>query len=473
MKVLFANPPWKSQEGRYGVRAGSRWPFTMPAAGPDSLPYIPFPFFLAYGAALLEARSDAQVLAVDAIAEGLDEAGYARRVAAFAPDVILAESSQASLSCDIRHAVDARKALPGVVYILAGPQASTTPEAILGSHPEVAYCLVGEYEWTMLDLVTAMERPGFTPSGIPGLAWRDDQGAPRVNPRRLPGDLSELPWPAYRHFPMHKYKDYFCGIAGPMVNMVASRGCPHRCSFCLWPEVMYGGHTYRVRDVADVADEMAFLVDTYGFRTVYFDDDTFNLGKQRILRLTEEIRLRGIGVDLAVMARADAMDEDMLRALRGVGLVAVKYGLESASPDILERCGKGLDLEVAKSNIRFTKSLGIKVHLTFTVGLPGETRQTIEDSIRLALELDTESIQVSLATPFPGTPLHEYVRSRGYLSSDREDLFDGSHQCVARTEELSCREIEEGFKAFQAAWKEHRQAKERASAQDQPVHPLL
>jgi len=473
VNVLFANPPWKKEEGRYGVRAGSRWPFTMPASGPDCLPYVPFPFFLAYGAALLAARSDARVLAVDAIAEGLDDAGYDRRVASFAPDIIVAETSQASFPQDIRHAAKAREMLPGVCYVLAGPQASVAPEAILNRYPEVAYCLVGEYEWTALDLVTALSGPDFTPSRIAGLAWRDGQGAPRVNPRRELGPLSELPWPDYRQFPMDRYKDYFCGISGLMVNMVASRGCPHRCSFCLWPEVMYGGHAYRVRDVADVADEMAFLVATYGFKTVYFDDDTFNLGKKRILRLAEEIRNRQTRVDLAIMARADSMDEEMLAALRGVGLVAVKYGLESASPDILKRCGKGLDLEAAKRMIRFTKSLGVKVHLTFTVGLPGETRQTIEDSIRLALELDTESIQVSLATPFPGTPFYAYVASHGYLASSQGDLFDGSHCCVARTEALSCREIEEGFREFQAAWKAHRQSKERASAPDQPVHPLL
>jgi len=466
MKVLFANPPWKKHEGRYGVRAGSRWPFTMPALGPDRLPYIPFPFFLAYAAALLEERGNAEVLAIDAIAEGLEDSAYEERVARFAPDVIVAETSQASLSQDIAHAARARESLPSVTYVLAGPQASVAPLTILASHPEVAFCLVGEYEWTALELVCALSWPDFDPSRIAGLAWRAPDGSPRVNPRRELGALADLPWPAYRHFPMTRYKDYFCGISGLMVNMVASRGCPHHCSFCLWPEVMYGGHAYRVRDAADVADEMAFLVETYGFKTVYFDDDTFNLGKKRILQLTREIKKRGIDVDLAVMARADSMDEEMLTALKDVGLVAVKYGLESASPDILKRCGKGLDLEAAKKMILFTKSLGVKVHLTFTVGLPGETRQTMEDSTRLALELDCDSIQVSLATPFPGTPLHAYVESQGFLSSSQGDLFDGSSRCVARTEALTCQEIEEGFAAFHDAWKKHRQEKERASARD-------
>ncbi|GAB6038228.1 radical SAM protein [Fundidesulfovibrio butyratiphilus] len=464
MKVLFANPPWKKAEGRFGVRAGSRWPFTMPTRDETTLPYIPFPFFLAYAAALAEERSDAEVLAVDAIAEGLTVQAYRKRVEDFAPDVLIAETALASFDHDLAHARAAKAALPGVVSVLAGPQASVDPAALLAKHPEADFCLVGEYEWTALELIEGLSRPGFDPSAVAGLAWRDASGSPRVNARRALGDLADLPWPAYRHFPMTRYKDYFCGISGLMVNMVASRGCPHRCSFCLWPEVMYGGHAYRVRDPRDVADEMAHLVATYGFKTVYFDDDTFNIGKRRVLALAEEIRLRGIEADLAVMARADSMDGEMLDALRAAGLVAVKYGVESASPDILARCGKGLDLEAAKRTIRHTRSLGVKTHLTFTLGLPGETVRTMGDSLRLALELDPDSLQVSLATPFPGTPFHAFAVANGFLEADRVDLFDGSNRATVRTEALTSRELEQGLRVFQETWKAHRQAKERTRA---------
>ena len=462
MKVLLANPPWKKDARRYGVRAGSRWPFTMPASAPDTVGYLPFPFFLAYGTALLEARSKAEVAAVDAIGEGLTEEQYLERLAALAPDIIMAETSRASFPQDLHHAVTAKDLLPEVTYVMAGPQASVAPQDILSRHPEVDYCFAGEYEWTLLDFVNTRLDGKFSPEAMPGLAWRDKQGSARVNARRPLGDLAELPWPAYKHFPMLRYRDYFCGIPAPMVNMVASRGCPFKCSFCLWPEVMYGGHKYRTREPADVADEMAFLVDTYGFKTVYFDDDTFNIGRDRIIELAGEIRRRDRDISLAVMARADTMDDDMLLALKGAGLTAIKYGLESASQAIIDRCGKGLDIEKAKRMIRFTQDMGVKVHLTFTVGLPGETEKSIEDSINLARELDTESIQISLATPFPGTPFYAQIQAEGHLLATDEELFDGSHRCVTRTEALSASQIEEGYQRFHAAWNEHRQHREEA-----------
>lgn len=456
MKVLLVNPPWRQGEGRYGVRAGSRWPFTLETDDPRRMPYLPFPFFLAYAAALLEARSRADVTALDAIAEGLTEAEYAARLADIAPDVIVAECAQASFGQDLRHARAAKAALPGVRYVLAGPQASVGPKALLAAHPEIDCCLVGEYEWTLLEYVNALSGPHFDPARIAGLAWRDALGIPRQNPRRPLGDLAELPWPAYGHFPMLRYHDYFGGIPAPMVNMVGSRGCPFHCSFCLWPELLYGGRRYRGRDPRDVADEMAFLVDTYGFKSVYFDDDTFNIGQSRIIALAEEIRQRDRDACLAVMARADTMDEAMLDALIAAGLRAVKYGLESASQDILDRCGKGLDVNKAVRMIRHTMDRGVKVHLTFTVGLPGETRETIEDSLRLALALDADSIQISLATPFPGTAFHADVAGRGHLAASAAADFDGSRRAVVRTETLTTEEVEAGFKRFQETWAAHR-----------------
>ncbi len=456
MKVLLVNPPWKKAEGVFGVRAGSRWPFTVPAASAAALPYVPFPFFLAYAAALLERESGLTVSAIDAIAEGLEERAYLDRVAAFAPDVILAETATASWTEDARLARAVKELAPEARLFLAGPHVSSFADKALASVLEVEACLVGEYEWTLRDLIRVLREHDRVPEDMPGLAVRDGSGGVRVNPRRALGDLDELPWPAWHHFPMLNYKDYFCSFPRPMVNMVASRGCPFRCNFCLWPEVMYGGHAYRVRQMSDVVDEMAALVTRYGFKTFYFDDDTFNIGKARLLEFASLVRARKLDVSLAVMARADTMDAETLAALKAAGLHAIKYGVESGSQRVLDLAGKSLDLATVRRTVADTKALGVKVHLTFTVGLRGETLESLRQTRELALELAPDSLQLSYATPFPGTRYHKYARENGFLLTDDETLFDGAQGCVVRTEDLEATEVEAGFHAFRAAWEDFR-----------------
>ena len=459
MRILLANPPWRKSTGAYGVRAGSRWPFTMSAPGPKDLKYIPFPFFLAYAAALLEKIDGADVLAIDAIAEGLSEEEYRHRVRAFEPQLVVAETSTASFAVDMEHVSWIKGEFSGCMAAIAGPHATSTSRDVLSQYPQVDYCFIGEYEATLQSMVVGILAGSFVPEQCKGIAYRKN-GNIVVNPRRALIMLNDLPWPAYHYFPMHNYRDYFCDIPAPMVHMVASRGCPYTCDFCLWPKVMYGGNLYRCRSMYDVADEMEFLIGGYGFRTVYFDDDTFNIGRSRLLMFCNEILRRGIKTNIAMMARADTMDKLTLGKLVEAGLCAAKFGVESGSQQILDACDKKLDLEMVKHTVRFAKELGIRVHLTFTVGLRGETWNTIRQSIDLALELDPYSIQVSIATPFPGTEFYRYAEKNGHLIASGSESFDGNTSCVIRTDELSSQQVEEGFHAFKRAWDDH---KERCS----------
>lgn len=460
MKVLLTNPPWKKSDERFGVRAGSRWPFTQRAKKSKALNYIPFPFFLAYAAALLEKERGLEVKAIDAIAEGLTDDEYFEKLLSFRPDLILAETSAASFSEDLHYAEESKSLLgDNIIYVLAGPHVTIFPEETLAENPTVDCCLLGEYEWTFRELVLFFKSGHIVPENIKGLAYRNSAGKIIVNERRPLGDIKELPMPAWHHFPMMNYKDYFCGIPAPMANMLASRGCPYRCSFCLWPDVMYGSHSYRTRETESIVDEMEYLVKKYGFKTIYFDDDTFNIGKHRILEICSEIKKRGLKVCWAVMARADTMDEEIIVAMKEAGLCAVKYGVETGSQHILDLTGKKLNLDKVKNIVKSTKNAGIKVHLTFTVGLPGETHKTIRKSIAFALALDPDSIQLSLATPFPGTRYYNEALEKGYLLQENSSLYDGALTCVVRTDELTVKEIEGGFEKFKKAWLFHKMKK--------------
>jgi len=457
MRIILGNPPWRIGN-RLGVRAGSRWPFTMEVTDGTRLPpYIPFPFFLAYAAAVLE-RERFPVMLIDGIAEGLTEEEYLAKAAAFNPDLVLHETSTASIATDLRIAQKIKEAAYARVA-LAGPHVSVLTERILKENAFVDFILLGEYELTLLDLCAHLMNA--TPLGeVNGLSFRKPDGTIQTNPRRPSlKDLDSLPWPVRHFLPMERYRDAFCDMPHPMLQMWASRGCPYKCIFCLWPDVMYGDHEYRTRDPKNVVDEVEYCQKKYGFKSFYFDDDTFNLGKARIITLCREIKKRNLGIPWAAMCRADAIDEEMLRQMKDAGLIAVKYGIESASQRIVNASGKKLDLKKAEKAIELARKLGIRFHLTFTFGLPGETSETIKKTIDYALEKDPDCLQFSLATPFPGTEYHERLKKTGNIVAGSWEEYDGSGRSVIQTEHLSREDLEHWLSEAYRLWGEHQNKK--------------
>lgn len=450
MRVFLGNPPW-SKPGFYGIRAGSRWPHFEH----ESSRYMPFPFQLAYAAALIEAGGF-KVAMVDGCAERMSDEEYLRRLSDFAPDLIIHEISTISITQD-RRIIDAiRQRLGrGPKIAVCGLHVYAFEPDFLDQHPQIDFSMIGEYELTALELARCLSS-GRSPSGVDGLVYRDLQGTARANARRpLINDLDSLPWPARHLLPMDRYHDTPGGIPEPSVQMWSSRGCPFRCIFCAWPQIVYGSHAYRVRDPIKVVDEMEYLVREKGFKSVYFDDDTFNIGKKRVLAICDDIIRRKIGVPWAIMARADLMDEEMLKALKAAGLHSLKYGVESVDRGILDRCGKQMDINKTEAMIRATRRLGILYHLTFTFGLPGETRETVRRSLDWCLEMDPDTVQFSLTTPFPGSRFYDELKRQGRIVSENWEEYDGYFHCVVTTERLSARELEELRNEAVRKWDEH------------------
>jgi radical SAM superfamily enzyme YgiQ (UPF0313 family) len=292
-------------------------------------------------------------------------------------------------------------------------------------------------------------------SGILGITYREN-GKARINPPMpLHMNLDDMPWPARHFLPMKNYNDTFAGLPAPNVQVWASRGCPFTCIFCNWPQSMYGGHSYRVRDFKDVISEIEWLIKEYGFKAFYFDDDTFNIGKERIINLSNEIAKRGIKVPWAVMARADTTDYEVLKAMKDAGLYAIKFGVESGDQKILETSGKKLDLSKVIESTAQAKQLGIKVHLTFTFGLPGETKDSIKKTIAFAKKLNPDSTQFSIVTPFPGTPYFEQLKSKNLITTYDWDKYDGANNAVIRTEALSEKDLLYWFDRANREWNQH------------------
>ena len=433
MRIILLNLPWR-KNNRWGVRAGSRWPFTSEPEEGNYIKYIPFPFFLAHAASLLKSKNN-DIKLIDAIAQELDEQRVADEIDVYNPSIVVIETSTPSFDNDIRFACQIKRRIFNSSIVLCGPHATTYAKDILRRDDVVDYILMGEYEYTLLDLVNRLKKPGNLKTVL-GLAFRNKHAVVINKPRPTIKNLDDLPWPEREESVIYKYNDGFAGLPVPNVQMYSSRGCPFHCIFCLWPQVLYGEHKYRKRSPVKVVEEMAWLINKLNFKAVYFDDDVFNIDKIHVTNICEEIMKRKIKTPWAVMARADLMDEKLLSLMSNAGLYAVKYGVESANNKVLRLCKKNLNLVNAERMIKYTKKIGIKVHLTFCLGLPGETKQSIQDTVNFIAETKPDSLQFSLATPFPGTNYFRYLeKNEGVLSRNWSD-YDGNNKYFGGAKEL-------------------------------------
>src|SRR5438552_680628 len=213
---------------------------------------------------------------------------------------------------------------------------------------------------------------------------------------------------------------YFIGyLLHPSVSLYTGRGCRSRCTFCLWPQTV-GGHRYRTRSVEHVVSEIAQARRHFPqVKEYFFDDDTFTDDLPRAEAIARG--LGRLGVTWSCKAKAN-VPASTLKVLRDNGLRLLLVGYDSGSQAILNNVKKGVRLDLAREFTRNAKALGIKIHGTFIMGLPGETRETIEETITFARQIDPDSLQVSLAAPYPGTALYQEALEHGWL--ERDELVD-------------------------------------------------
>jgi radical SAM superfamily enzyme YgiQ (UPF0313 family) len=266
-------------------------------------------------------------------------------------------------------------------------------------------------------------------------------------------NMDALPWVADVYKRDLQIEKYFIGyLMHPYVSLYTGRGCPAQCTFCLWPQTI-GGHKYRVRSPQNVADEMAYMKKLFPqVREFFFDDDTFTANLPRAREIAK--KLAPLGLTWSCNSRAN-LDADTIKFFKDSGLRLFLVGYESGNEQILKNIKKGVTLEEMR---RFTKSChqaGVVIHGTFILGLPVETRETIEQTIRFAQELDVFSLQVSLAAPYPGTELYEMARQNGWFTrKDKTDLVegDGFQQSALEYPGLTKEEIFEAVDRFYRRW---------------------
>lgn len=419
MKILFTNPPWWEQHGengkwhlRKGINAGSRWPFTMPAPhAPDAFRfggYLPFPFFMGY-AASYTARElpGAEAVLRDSIARGEGLPAYLRAVLDMAPDWIVMETATTSLWHHEQLIAHFETALPAARVIVTGPLEKKEHERILSTHRNVAAIVEGEYDKRIAAAIT-----GHNEGGAPKIYHHDLLTEEEMNAAPLPMFDEACAW--------HYWDACPTGQAFPQLQIWTSRGCPFRCCFCVWPAVMTGNDPdgtkprrvrsyspdYVERLIRSRMEAVAKLGGKIG--SVYLDDDTFNLTEKHTVAICAV--MRKIGLPWSAMTRADTISRETWQLMKDCGCFGVKIGFESGSQVVIDRIvNKRLNLAKARETAIWLRSIGMTVHGTFTIGLPGETAEQAQQTTDFIRELyaagGLDTHQLSGTATIAGTPL--------------------------------------------------------------------
>lgn len=292
------------------------------------------------------------------------------------------------------------KAYLGRPIVIGGPHATVYPERILAESPVIDYVVRGEGEETIQELVRILCNKGDL-STVRGLTYKV-RGEVISNPDRpLITDLDALPFPARHLFDLKRYG--LCTPDGqPMATILSSRGCPYNCSYCFKGIV---GRTYRQRSPENIIAEIRQVIDQYGIRNFYFIDDLFTIDVRRLEAITEQLIREKLDIRWQCLGRVDRVNADILRKMYAAGCRRIHFGIESGNQEVLQRIGKGIKLEQVRQAVRWAQEAGIHVKGYFMLGLPGDTEETMQQTVEFAAELNLDEAMFSLTTPFPGTRL--------------------------------------------------------------------
>ena len=333
-------------------------------------------------------------------------------------DLCVLHTSSPSFPGDVKVAEAMKAANPSLVLGFVGAKVAVDLQGSLLASRAVDFVAREEYDFTIAEIAE-----GRPLGEVDGITYRDPSGAVVSNPdRAVLEDMDRLPYPTEVYARDLHVEDYFIGyLKHPYVSLYTGRGCRSQCTFCLWPQTV-GGHRYRTRSVGHVLGEMELVKSTLPrAKEVFFDDDTFTDDRPR----AEEVA-RGmgrLGLEWSCNAKANVPYET-LKVLRENGLRLLLVGFESGDEQILKNIKKGVRVERARQFAKDCRDLGITIHGTFIVGLPGETAETIRETIRFAREINPHTIQVSIAAPYPGTALYRQAQENGWLPEDDASLVD-------------------------------------------------
>jgi len=377
-----------------------------------------YPTWLAQPAALV---TDSKL--IDAPPHGATLADVVAEARNF--DLAVLHTSTPSFASDVRAIAALKDANPTLKVGLIGAKAAVDPEGTLKSAPVVDFAARNEFDFTIKEVAEGRDW-----KSILGLSFRDANGQiQHTLDRPVLENMDELPFvtPVYKRD--LQISRYFIGyLRHPYISIYTGRGCKSRCTFCLWPQSV-GGHRYRTRSVGHVIEEIAWAKKAFPqVNEFFFDDDTFTDDLPRAEAIARD--LGKLGVTWSCNAKAN-VPRASLKVMRENGLRLLLVGYETGNQQILYNIKKGMRIDFAKRFAKDCRELSVTIHGTFIMGLPGETQETIKETIAFAKEVNPHTLQVSLAAPYPGTFLYKQALENGWLDDADADLVNEDGMQIA------------------------------------------
>jgi radical SAM superfamily enzyme YgiQ (UPF0313 family) len=432
MKIAAINPPFLP---RYSRESRS------PAVAKSGTLY--YPMWLAYAVGYCE-KNGHDVLFLDAPAAGLTLPDTIRRVADFGPALAILDTSTPSIYSDIEVAAALKKEIPGLFTVLVGAHVSALPRETLELNPSVDAVAFGEYEGTVVQLAQVLAQSDDRESlqAVDGLAFRDGARAIVKNkPRPYLDNLDDLPMVSAVYKKHLSIDPYFYGHSRhPLIVIVTGRGCPFHCTYCVVPQVLQG-HRYRRRSVENVAAEFKYIRDNFPqVKEIMIEDDTLTADPARCRDLSALLIAQGLtSIPWSANSRAD-VDLETMRAMKRAGCRLFCVGFESGDQRILDNIKKGTKIPRIRQFVRDARRAGILIHGCFMVGNRGETSETLETTLRFAMDLSPDTAQFFPIMAYPGTSDYAYFKEKGWIMTEdyrRWLTEDGLHSSVVSNPDVS------------------------------------
>jgi radical SAM superfamily enzyme YgiQ (UPF0313 family) len=395
MKIALVNPP-------YPPSAHSHPPF--------------IPLGIAYLSAVAE-KAGHEVTVIDCQAEKLTHEDFQKRITQTSADIIGVTATTLLYKSAMQIITIAKQVQPQATTVLGGSHGTFWDEGALNEFPSLDIVVRREGEQTFIELLEKLHNKSSL-DNVLGITFRKERKIIRTPDRPFLENLDSLPFPAHDLLPLEKLKH----TGKILFPLITSRGCVYWCDFC--STVRMFGRAYRWRSPKNVVDEMQLVHDKYGVDQVTFYDDAFTVNRDRVMKICQELRTRNLNITWDCGTRVDMVDREMLKTMHDAGCFAVWLGVESGSEAILGAMNKRIKLDQTRLAFKTANKAGLMTIANTVIGFPGETEQTANETIRFIKELNPDSVGFYVATPYPGTPMYEQVKQKGWLKVTDFDKYD-------------------------------------------------